>query len=152
MSQTLGKREREPEPLLNSSVVAEPKRFHGEETDQFLLQLDKTLSDEDEECAPSEELVSGIMRSLEEEIATTCSTSYLPSNSEDNSAASDIFSGQESQTLDSGSAFDLSYLLEASDDDLGIPVLGLKREVCPSPKEASEGLSETPYLKSLEGN
>lgn len=152
MSQTLGKREREPEPLLNSSVVGEPKRFHGEETDQFLLQLDKTLSDEDEECAPSEELVSGIMRSLEEEIATTCSTSYLPSNSEDNSAASDIFSGQESQTLDSGSAFDLSYLLEASDDDLGIPVLGLKREVCPSPKEASEGLSETPYLKSLEGN
>lgn len=154
MSQTLGKREREPEPLLNSSVVAEPKRFHGEETDQFLLQLDKTLSDEDEEeeCAPSEELVSGIMRSLEEEIATTCSTSYLPSNSEDNSAASDIFSGQESQTLDSGSAFDLSYLLEASDDDLGIPGLGLKGEVCPSPKEASEGLSETPYLKSLEEN
>lgn len=154
MSQTLGKREREPETLLNSSVVAEPKRFHGEETDQFLFQLDKTLSDEDEEeeCAPSEELVSGIMRSLEEEIATTCSTSYLPSNSEDNSAASDIFSGQESQTLDSDSAFDLSYLLEASDDDLGIPVLGLKREVCPSPKEASEGLSETPYLKSLEEN
>lgn len=147
MSQTLGKREREPEPLLNSSVVAEPKRFHGEETDQFLLQLDKTLSDEDEEeeCAPSEELVSGIMRSLEEEIATTCSTSYLPSNSEDNSAASDIFSGQESQTLDSDSAFDLSYLLEASDNDLGIPV-------CPSPKETSEGWSETPYLKSLEEN
>lgn len=158
MSQTLGKREREPEPLLNSSVFGEPKRFHGEETDRFLLQLDKTLSDEDEEeeCAPSEELVSGIMRSLEEEIATTCSTSYLPSNSENNSAASDIFSCQESQTLDSNSGFDLSYLLEASDDELGIPpspVLGSKHEVCPSPKEySSEGLSETPYLKSLEEN
>jgi hypothetical protein len=69
------------------------------------------------------------MRSLEEEIAATCSTSYLPSNSEDNSAASDIFSGQESQTLDYDSGVDLSYLLEASDDDLGIPpspVLDLK--------------------------
>jgi hypothetical protein len=157
MSQTLGKREREPESLKDSIDVGEPKRFHGEETDRFLLQLDKTLSDEDEEeeCAPSEELVNGVMRSLEEEIAATCTTSYLPSNSEYNSAASDIFSGQESQTLDFDSGGDLSYLLEASDDDLGIPpspVLDLKHEVCPSPKETVEGLSENPYLKSLGEN
>jgi len=157
MSQTLGKREREPESLKDSIDVGEPKRFHGEETYRFLLQLDKTLADEDEEeeCAPSEELVSRIMRSLEEEIAATCYTSHLPSNSEVNSASSDIFSGQDSQTLDSDSGVDLSYLLEASDDDLGIPpspVLDLKNEVHPSPKETPEGLSETPYLNSLGEN
>jgi len=157
MSQTLGKRERELESLQDSIDVGEPKRFHIEETDWFLLQLGKTLTDEDEEeeCAPSEELVNGIMRSLEEEIAATCSTSYLPSNSQDNSMASDIFTGQESQTLDSDSGVDLSYLLEASDDDLGIPpspVLDLKHEVCPSSKEPAEVLSETPYLKSLGEN
>lgn len=159
MSQTLRKREREPEALPDSIDAGEPKRFHGEETEQFLYlqQLDKTLADgdEEEECPPSEDVVNGVMRSFEEEIAATCSTSHLFSNSQNNSAASDIFSSQEIQTLDSGSGFDLCYLLEASDDDLGIPpspILDLEQEVYLSPKETSEGLSENPYLKSFGEN
>jgi len=158
MSETLRKRGREPEALLDSLDAGEAKRFHCEETDQFLhlLQLDKTLSDDDEEeCAPSEELVNGVMRSLEEVIAATCSTSYHPSSSGDNSAAADISGCHGSQTRDSDLGDDLCYLLEASDDELGIPpspVLDLKREVCQSPKQTSDGLSESTYIKSLAEN
>lgn len=155
MSEALGKRCREPEALLDSSDAGEPKRFHCEETDRFLqlLQLDKTLSDDDdEEGAPSEELLNGIMRNLEEEIAATCSTSYHSSNSGDNSVATDISSRHEGETPDSDSGDDLCYLLEASDDELGIPrspVLDLKQEICQSPKKTSDGLSDITDLKSL---
>lgn len=155
MSMNLGKRERE-ESLLKSIDVGEPKRFHGEQTDRFVLQLDETPTDEDEEeCAPNGELANGIMKSLEEQISPTCSTSYLNSNSLDNSAASHSFIRQESETLESDLGFDLSYLLEASDDDLGIPpspVLDLRHELCPITKETTEDLSERPYLKSLGEN
>lgn len=154
MCQTLGKREREPEFLQDSIGDGDRKRFHGKETDGFLSQLDKTLTEgeEEEECAPNEEAVNGLMRILEEEIGTTSSTSYLPSNSEENSAASYTFSSHESQTLGSDMGIDLSYLLEASDDDLGIPpspVLELNDEIFPSPNQTTEGLSENAYLKSL---
>lgn len=154
MCQTLGKREREPEFLQDSIGVGHRKRFHGKETDGFLSQLDKTLTEgeEEEECAPNEEAVNGLMRILEEEIGTPSSTSYLPSNSEENSAASYTFSSHESQTLGSDMGIDLSYLLEASDDDLGIPpspVLELNDEIFPSPNQTTEGLSENAYLKSL---
>lgn len=156
MSMNLGKREREDESLLKSIDVGEPKRFHGEQTDRFVSQLDETSVDEDvEECAPNGELVNGIMKSLEEQSSPTCSTSYLNSNSKDNSAASHSFIGQESETLGSDLGFDLSYLLEASDDDLGIPpspVLDLRHELCPNTKETTDGLSESPYLKSLGEN
>jgi hypothetical protein len=158
MSQTLRKRACEPEAQMDSMDVREPKRFHGEETDRFLhlLQLDKTLADdEEEECVPSEELVEGVMRSLEEEIGMTCSTSYPSSCSDVNSVASDISSGKEGQNLDSDSVFDLCHLLEASDDELGIPpspVQDLKDELCLSPNETSEGLSESRDLKSLGDN
>lgn len=154
MCQTLGKREREPEFLQDSIGVGHRKRFHGKETDGFLSQLDKTLTEgeEEEECSPNEEAVNGLMRILEEEIGTPSSTSYLPSNSEENSAASYTFSSHESQTLGSDMGIDLSYLLEASDDDLGIPpspVLELNDEIFPSPNQTTEGLSENAYLKSL---
>jgi len=158
MSETLRKRGREAEALLDSIDVGEPKRFHGEETDGFfhLQQLDKTLTDDDEEeYSPSEELVNGVMRSLEEEIATTCSTSYHPSNSGDNSAAADTFSDQEGQARVSDSGVDLCYLLEASDDELGIPlspVLHSNDIVCPSPKVTSDGLSDGTDLKYLGEN
>jgi len=157
-TQTLRKHGREHEALLDSIDASEPKRLHREETDRFLhlLGLDKTLSDDDEEeCAPSEELINGVMRSLEEEIAATCSASYNPSDSGDNSAAANISSGHEGQTRDSDSGVDLCYLLEASDDDLGIPpspVLDLKDEVRQSPKETSNGLSESTDLNSLDEN
>lgn len=158
MSQTIKKRACEPEAHTDSIDAREPKRFHGEETDGFLhlLELDKTLADdEQEELAPSEELLEGVMRSLEEEIAATCSTSCPSTCSGDNSAASDTCSGHEGQTLDSDSLLDLCHLLEASDDEIGIPpspVHDLKYEVCPSPNETSEGLSENQGIKSLGEN
>jgi len=156
----LRKRDREPEALPDSIAVREPKRFHGEETYILLhlLQLDQTLADDGEELeefAPSEELVNRVMRSLEEEIAATCSTSYPSSNSGVKSAGPDISSGHEVRTRDSDSAVDLRYLLEASDDELGIPpspVLDLEEEVCQSPKETSESLWEKPDLKSMGEN
>ena len=80
------------------------------------------------------------MGNLEEEIGVTCSTSYPC---------------QEGQTLNSHSVFDLCYLLEASDDELGIspsPVEDLKYEICLSPKEMAEGFSESWDLKSLGEN
>jgi hypothetical protein len=158
MTETLRKRGREHEVLPDSIDVPEPKRLHAEKTDRFLqlLQFDKTLADEEEEeCAPSEELVNGVMRSLEEEIAGTSSTSYLSSNFGDNSAASEISSDHAEGTVASDSGMDLCYLLEASDNELGIPpspVLNWKDEVCKSPKKTSESLWETPDLKSLGEN
>lgn len=155
----LRKRVRDPESLPDSIDVQEPKRLHGEETDGLLelFELDQTLvnDDEEEEFAPSEELVNEVMRSLEEEIAVTCSTSFNSSDSGDNSATSDSYVGQEGETVDSESGFDLCYLLEASDHDLGIPpstVLDLKDEICLSTKEASECLFESADLKSLAEN
>ena len=66
---------------------------------------------------------------------------------DDNLAADDIISGQESQSegLDSGD--NLCYLLEASDDELGIhpsPVL-----LCQSLRATSDGLSKSADLKSI---
>jgi len=154
MSDTLRKRCREPEALPDSTDVPESKRFNGigDETDLFrhLPLLDKTLA-ENEECASSEDFVIGVMRSLEEEISATCSTFYAPISG-DNSSAYDICSVHESQTLVSGSDIDLCYLLEASDDELGIPsspVLDSKDKFCQPSKETSpaEGLSETTDLK-----
>lgn len=134
--------------------VQEPKRFHGEEREQFLqlLQLDETLADDEVECAHSEELVNDVMRSLEEEIAATRCTSNPVFNSTENSVAFDISSGNEIQIREND---DLCYLLEASDDQLGIPpspALMLKDEVCISPMDTSDGLSENRNLKSLSGN
>jgi len=158
MSDTFRKRGRESEAQPESIYVREPKRFHGEETDRFLylLQLGPNLADDEqeEECSPSEELVNGVIKSVEEEIAATCSTSCR-SNSLDNSAAPDISSSREGQTVDADSRIDLCYLLEASDDDLGIPpspVLDLKEEACLSPKEPFEGLWESSDLKFLGEN
>lgn len=155
MSQTLRKRCREPEVLPESMDVREPKRFYGEETERFLhlLQLDETLVDEEEECALSEELVNGVMRSLEEEIST--SSTYRSSNIGENSAAHDISGGDEGQTRDSNSGDHLCYLLEASDDELGIPpssVPVLKGEDCLCRKETSEGLLVNQNLKFLGEN
>lgn len=155
MSETLRKRGREEGPLPDSTDVQEPKRFNGEETDWFchLLQLDKSLTQE-QEFAPGEDFVSGVMRSLEEEISATCSSFYTP-NSGDNLPASDISS---SETLISDSGIDLCYLLKASDDDLGIPsspVLDSKDQVCQTASKetlSTEGILENSDLKCLGEN
>jgi len=151
MPDTLGKRSRESEILPDSTEVRESKRFNGEETDPFrhLPLLDKTLAEK--EAASSEDVVSGVMRSLEEEISATFSTFYAPI-SVDNSSASDISHGYKGQAVVSDSGIDLCYLLEASDDDLGIPsgpVLDFKDEECQFRMEtlSAEGLSENPDLK-----
>lgn len=170
MSQELKKRGREPEALPASTHIREAKRFYGEEKDLFcsVLVLDKILSQEEEEYAPSEEVVNGIMKTLEEEIGMTCFTFNPSSNSGNNSLSSDISSSQEGGTLASDehgtkSTFDISsgasasgaemfYLLDASDDELGIPpnpVLDFKGEIRQSPQETFDGLPESPALKSL---
>lgn len=139
MSQTLRKRGREPENLLDSLDIWESKRFKGEETDQFshLTLLTETLAEE-AECATY--------------------SSFLAAITGDNLAASDISGGHECQTLVSESGIDLCYLLEASDDELGIPpssVLDVKDEVCQSGKEislTSEGFWENPDLNCLGEN
>lgn len=157
MSQTLRKRGREPEALPDSLDILESKRFKGQETDRFyhLPLLGETLAEE-AECAPSENFGTGVMRSLEEEISATCSSFFAPSSGND-LAASDISCGHECQTLVSESGIDLCYLLEASDDELGIPpssVLDMKDELCQSQKEilTSEGFWENPDLKCLGEN
>ena len=155
VSNKLRKCGREPEAPLDSVDAGDPKRFHSEETDGFLylLEVDKILSeDAEEECAPNEELLNGVMRILEEENAATCSTFYHNSSSADNLAADDIISGQESQSQGLDSGHNLCYLLEASDDELGIPpspVLHLQDELCQSLRATSNGLSESADLKSI---
>lgn len=152
MSETLRKRGREPEALPDSSEVRESKRFKSEETDLFghVPLLDNTLAEEEERVS-TVNFVSGVMRSLEEEISATCPTFCTPI-SEDNSSALDISSCHEGPILFSDSDIDLRYLLEASDDELGIPsspVLDSMDEFCQSPKETltTEGVSESPDLK-----
>lgn len=159
MSATLRKRCLEPEALPDFTDLRESKRFNGicEETDLFLHLplIEKTPAENEEvneECASSEDFVTGVMRSLEEEISATCSTFYAPISGDNNSSAYDICSVHEGQTLISDSDIDLCYLLEASDDELGIPsspILDSKNEFCQPPKETftAEGLSATPDLK-----
>lgn len=79
----------------------------------------------------------------------------LPLGGRDTSAASDTCRDHEGQSLDSDAGGDLSYLLSASDYELGIPLnttLNLKDEVCLSREDTSEGLSENPDLKYLGEN
>lgn len=142
------KRHREPEVLADSIDVRERKRFHSEEVDRFLhvLQLDQSFANnDDEEFASSGELLNEVMRSLEKGIAATCS----------NSAGPDITSCHEGQTLHSDSAVNLSYLMEASDEELGIPpipVLDFKKDVCQSSKDIFEDLMKDSALKSVGEN
>jgi len=158
MPATLRKRCLEPEALPDSTDVRESKRFNGmgEEMDLFrhLPLLDKTRAENEianEECASIQEFVIGVMRSPEEEISETCST-FDASISLDNSSSNDICSVHEGQTLVLDSYIDLCYLLEASDDELGIPsspVLDSQDEFCQPAKETctAEGFSETADLK-----
>lgn len=159
MSATLRKRCREPEALPDTSDVRESKRSFngiGEETDLFrhLPLLDKTVAENqevNEECASRKDYVVGVMRSMEEEISATFSTFCEPISG-DNSSSYDIYSVHEGEALVSDSGIDLCYLLDASDDELGIPsypVLDSKDEVSEPSEETftTEGLSETPNLK-----
>ncbi|GLJ07830.1 hypothetical protein SUGI_0074990 [Cryptomeria japonica] len=110
MAGLLKKRCREDEAPLTS-----PKRSRAE-TEKLIFEL----LEEEEKCTASEEVVNGIMRSLEEEIGlTSCSTSYDSSSGSkrDESVSSDM----TSRYGDSGE-INLDYLLEASDDELGIPL------------------------------
>ena len=95
------------------------------------------------------------MGSLEEEIAATYFTSYLPSNSGDNVTTFDICRDHEGKTLDSDVGVDLSYLLNVSEHELDIPpspTLNMKGEVCLSRNETIASLSKNPDLKSLAEN
>jgi len=153
MTQTLRKRDREPEALLVSTDVLEAKRVHGEETERFspVLQLDKILSQEEEEWGASEEVINEVKKSLEEEICTPRFNS-CPSNSGDNLTSIDISSGQEGETLASDLGDDLFYLLGLSDDELGIPVsllTNMMDEVHQSTEETWQGLLEKADLKSI---
>ncbi|KAH9312566.1 hypothetical protein KI387_027601, partial [Taxus chinensis] len=124
MSAMLKKRSREDEPLLNSS-----KRFHGE-TQQQSLHFFEDIVFVDE--IQQEEAISGVIRSLGEEIGvSSCSTFYRDFSeiSSDGSVASDMISAFG--TTDG--VIDLDYLLGASDDDLGIP---------PSPIATVDGQAE----------
>lgn len=130
---------RQPEVLADSIDVRKRKRFHSEEVDQSFA------NDDDEEFASSEEVLNEEMKSLEKGIAATCS----------NSAGRDLTNGHEGQTLHSESAVDLSYLMEASDEELGIPaipVLDFKKEVCQSSKDIFEDLKKDSTLKSIGEN
>ena len=80
--------------------------------------MDQTIAEEKQEFAGDEDFVNEVLRSLEEEIARTCSTSYSFCNSGDNSAVSDISGSHEVQILDSDLGIDLCYPLEASDKGL----------------------------------
>lgn len=110
MSGLLKKRGREEA----DEVAFEPKRCFREAE---ILNLLEDVDSEDRNT--SEELLSGVMRSLEEEIGVSCSTSYEGSDtsglSRESSILSDIACG-------SGAAngVDIDYLLGASDDELGI--------------------------------
>eukprot|EP00252_Welwitschia_mirabilis_P014003 TRINITY_DN31006_c0_g1_i1.p1 TRINITY_DN31006_c0_g1~~TRINITY_DN31006_c0_g1_i1.p1 ORF type:complete len:194 (-),score=38.23 TRINITY_DN31006_c0_g1_i1:294-875(-) len=114
----LGKRNRDAEP------DAEPretklKQEQSSAADEFLHLLDN-----DDEINASEEDVSGVMRSLEQEICSTSSGS-VP---EEGLGSEILGSGSETENQGKGwsSGVDLGYLLEASDDELGIG---------PAPKE-----------------
>eukprot|EP01018_Ginkgo_biloba_P025657 Gb_16121 [translate_table: standard] len=162
------KRSRESETVVNSTSsedneCAETKRFHGltggETNHQFLHLLEDMDSVEnslEEDHTPAdEELVYGVMRSLEQEIGVAkSSTSSEESQyvlSRDNSVVSDVSSDQ-SHGFDYG--VDLGYLLEASDDELGIPpspILDLKDQVCCSKDSSLPELSELQNV-CLDGN
>lgn len=153
MSQTLRKRGRESE---SSPDVGESKRFNGQDTDPFLHLplLDETLAAAEEEYDPSEDFGCEAMRSVEEELNGTCSTFFAP-NSVDKSANLDISSEHERRTVVSEWRIDLCYLLEASDDELGIPpspVLDLKGDVSKSREEifTTQSFWENPEFNCLD--
>lgn len=158
MSETLRKRGREPQALGDSIDAAHPKRFCSEETDRFLhlLQLDKTLSeDDDDDCAPSEELVNEVMKSLEEEISATSSTSHHISNSGDNLATDNASRDDPDRTQDSDLGDDICYPWHASQGEPGIPpnpILDLNDEICQSPNRTMDGLLESMDVKSIPEN
>ncbi|KAH9312568.1 hypothetical protein KI387_027603, partial [Taxus chinensis] len=115
----------------DEASLVSPKRFHGE-TQQQILHLFEDFEFVDK--IQEKDVVSGVMRSLGEEIGvSSCSTSYQGSSglSRDASLASDMTSAYG--TADGVIALD--YLLGASDDELGIPLP-------PSPIVNLEGQAE----------
>ncbi|GLJ07832.1 hypothetical protein SUGI_0075020 [Cryptomeria japonica] len=141
MSSLLKKRSREDEALLDSSV----KRFHGESEQKVLDILEEIENEgkfqEDENCTASEEVLNGVMKSLEAEIGlTACSTSYEGFG--DEFVASDTTSRHDIEGKDSGE-IDLDFLLGASDDELGIPpspLQNLEKETVSSNSKEDFGL------------
>ncbi|KAH9312556.1 hypothetical protein KI387_027591, partial [Taxus chinensis] len=146
MSVLLQKRSREDETLLDSA-----KRFHGNTEEQFryLFQEFESADElpQEEKCGPSEEVVSRVMRSLEEEIGlTSCSKSHERSGGSfglkiNDSAASDMTSRCEIQSPDYGE-IDLDFLFGASDDELGIPtstLQNIENQTLPSSLPEDEG-------------
>lgn len=100
--------------------VSEAKRFNGLTAQgEELLHLLEDMEDpcDEKSLEDSEELVNGVIRSLEEEIGVqpTCSHSRLNENIQ----LEDLPLSESVNRLDAN--FELGYLLEASDDELGIP-------------------------------
>ncbi|GLJ07837.1 hypothetical protein SUGI_0075210 [Cryptomeria japonica] len=121
MSGLLNKRSREEEALQDSS-----KRFHCGTEQQNLYTLEdfefpENFQETEPKCCASEEAVCADLRDFEEEIGAMSPSAseqgFSGLNREDDSLASDMTSGYGN----SEDGIDLCYLLEASDDELGIP-------------------------------
>lgn len=113
------KRGREENDELSFSDVSEAKRFNGltAQGEELLHLLEDMDPNDEKSLGDSEELVEGVMRSLEEEIGvqTSCSSNNL----DENIQLEDFLLAESANSLDSN--VELGYLLEASDDELGIP-------------------------------
>lgn len=111
------KRGREENDELSSCDVSEAKRFNGltAQGEELLHLLEDMDPNDEKTLEDSEGLVEGVIRSLEEEIGVhpSCSTDSLDENIE---LEDFLLAGN---SLDTN--VELGYLLEASDDELGIP-------------------------------
>lgn len=113
------KRGRDEDDDLISCDLSEAKRFNGLTAQgEELLHLLEDMDPNDEKCLEdSEELVNGVIRSLEEEIGVQPSCSHDRLN--ENIQLEDLLFVESANSLDTN--VELGYLLEASDDELGIP-------------------------------
>lgn len=102
-----------------SCDVLESKRFNGltAQGEELLHLLEDMEPCDEKNLEDSEELVNGVIRSLEEEIGVqpTCSHSRLSEDIQ----LEDLLFAESANSLDTN--IELGYLLEASDDELGIP-------------------------------
>ncbi|GLJ07835.1 hypothetical protein SUGI_0075170 [Cryptomeria japonica] len=114
----LKKRGREDEGLAD--LAGPESKILYRKTEQLfhlLEDMDSLDKIQDDECCASEELVSCVMRNLEEEIGLTACSIFPEGSSGEDLVTSDMTSCSGSEE----GGFDLCHLLGASDDELGIP-------------------------------
>jgi len=105
------------------SISYDAKRFNGlingltAQGEELLHLLEDTDPCDEKSLEDSEELVNGVIRSLEEEIGVQSSCSH--SRLDENIQLEDLLIANSANSLDTNA--ELGYLLEASDDELGIP-------------------------------